>query len=80
MSDTDDPFKPSDATVLRPRPGAGRRGASEATSVSRTAAVSQPPARIDAIAPGDAEFLGKGLSPLVQAASSLLFPHQMSSR
>ena len=30
MSDTDDPFKPSDATVLRPRPGAGRRGSGDA--------------------------------------------------
>jgi type VI secretion system protein ImpK len=73
MSDTDDLFKPpSDATVLRPRPGAGRRGASETTSISRPPAAAPPPARIDPIAAADAEFLGKGLSPLVQAASSLL--------
>ncbi len=74
MPDIDDPFKPpsSDATVLRPRPGAGRRGASETTSVSRPAAVPTPQPRIDPIAPADAEFFGKGLSPLVQAASPLL--------
>ncbi len=30
MPDIDDPFKPSDSTVIRPRPGAGRRGAARA--------------------------------------------------
>ena len=32
MPDFDDPFKPSDATVMRPRPGAGRRGSPDAAT------------------------------------------------
>ncbi len=35
MPDIDDPFNPPDATVLRPRPGAGRRGGAEATVGAR---------------------------------------------
>jgi type VI secretion system protein ImpK len=68
MTDIDDPFKPSDATVMRPRPGAGRRGAADV-----------PPPR-PAVAASHAEPLPAaalpttttGLNPLVQAASALL--------
>ena len=73
MADIDDPFKASDATVLRPRPGAGRRGAGagggEGPPVPpRAAAASYP----DPVRPALPELLGPGLNPLVQAASSLL--------
>ena len=73
MPDIDDPFKPSDATVLRPRPGAGRRG------------IGDPPSGVQQIPPRPAssayaepipaaarDLLGAGLNPLVQAASPLL--------
>ena len=68
MPDIDDPFKPSDATVLRPRPGAGKRGVSDPPS-----ARSMPAASYGEPIPAVArEFLGAGLNPLVQAASPLL--------
>jgi type VI secretion system protein ImpK len=70
MPDTDDPFKLSDATVLRPRPGAGKRGASDVPPAPRSSAPSMPheePAPIGSIGP-----VG-GLNPLVQAASPLVF-------
>jgi type VI secretion system protein ImpK len=65
----DDPFKPSDGTVLRPRPGAGRRAWSNAAS-PQTIASPAPPAT-PASAPLR-EVLAIGLNPLVQAASPLL--------
>jgi type VI secretion system protein ImpK len=71
MSDIDDPFKPPDATVLRPRPGAGRRGASDSTILSRSAAALAG-AHAEQIPAAAGEFLGAGLSSLVQAASPLL--------
>lgn len=64
MVDGDDPFKMQDATVIRPRPGAGRRGPPLA-----------PPARPTAPSPvpePTPEGLAIGLNPLVQAASPLL--------
>jgi type VI secretion system protein ImpK len=76
MSDIDDPFKPSDATILRPRPGAGRRGGAEP--------LYQPPpppgsprgggggAYSEPIPQSARELLGQGLNPLVRAASPLL--------
>lgn len=70
MSEIDDPFKPSDATILRPRPGAGRRGASDATVHHRPAPASAPQA--EAVPEPSREVVGTGLSPLVQAASPLL--------
>src|SRR5688572_12041770 len=73
MADTDDPFKPSDATVLRPRPGAGKRGSSSTDSGPlpfRSPAPAAAP--LDPIPPAAREFLGAGLNPLVQAASPLL--------
>jgi type VI secretion system protein ImpK len=66
----DDPFQPRDATVLRPRPGAGKRGANK-----ESAPLAQPrPAGYQAqpISEVAAHQLGIGLNPLVQAASSLL--------
>ncbi len=68
MVDSDDPFKIPDATVIRPRPGAGKRGAGDAGGLrgltTSTFAVPVPePAR---------EGLAIGLNPLLQAASPLL--------
>ena len=70
MPDIDDPFKPSDATVLRPRPGAGRRGAAEGASSGRVPA--RPAPYAEPVAEPVRELLAPGLNPLVQAASPLL--------
>lgn len=70
MPDIDDPFKPPDATVLRPRPGAGRRGSGDAAPPVRSPLASAPQA--EPISEAAREFLGTGLNPLVQAASPLL--------
>ena len=74
MSDIDDPFKPSDATILRPRPGAGRRGAGD---VPYPSAPAQPVSGggggySEPIPAAARELLGLGLNPLVRAASPLL--------
>lgn len=73
MPDFDDPFKPSDATVMRPRPGAGRRGSPDAPTPMTSM---RPPAaqagRVEPISEAAFEFLGTGLNPLVRAASPLL--------
>jgi type VI secretion system protein ImpK len=73
MPDFDDPFKPSDATVLRPRPGAGKRGSADfgAAPAPRPAAAPQP-AYVEPMPPAAREFLAGGLNPLVQAATPLL--------
>jgi type VI secretion system protein ImpK len=71
MSDIDDPFKPSDATVLRPRPGAGRRGAGDPLPAARPSAPA-PSSYSEPIPPAARALLGAGLNPLVQAASPLL--------
>ena len=71
----DDPFRPADATVLRPRPGAGRPGAGQVP-----AAGSQPsqrwqspfPAQPEPVASVAPDVLGTGLNPLARAASPLL--------
>lgn len=70
MPDIDDPFKPSDATVLRPRPGAGRRGSVEGATPARVPG--RPAPYSEAVAEPVPELLGTGLNPLVQAASPLL--------
>jgi type VI secretion system protein ImpK len=67
MPDTHDPFKPPETTVLRPRPGAGRRSAGEPLSGRPAGA---PPAEF--VPPPGAEPAAPGLNPLVQAAASLL--------
>jgi type VI secretion system protein ImpK len=69
--DGNDPFAPRDATVLRPRPGAGRRTGADA---GNTQSGARPAARESPDAP-PAElrtFLNSGLNPLLQAASPLL--------
>lgn len=67
--DSDDPFAPRDATVFRPRPGAGKRGAG--APEPRISPLLQPVAR--GILPGALrDFSAAGLNPLVQAASPLL--------
>ena len=73
MPDFDDPFKPSDATVMRPRPGAGRRGAPDApTPMPGVRAPSAPAPRVAPLSDAAFDFLGTGLNPLVRAASPLL--------
>ena len=70
MPQIDDPFRPADATVLRPRPGAGRPGAGGPPPLPRW----QQPS-VSAAEPLPAigrENLGTGLDPLVRAASSVL--------
>jgi type VI secretion system protein ImpK len=70
MPDIDDPFKPSDATVLRPRPGAGKRGSGDVAPLPRASAPASSYA--DPISDAARESLGAGLNPLAQAASPLL--------
>jgi type VI secretion system protein ImpK len=69
MADNDDPFIRPDATMLRPRPGGGKRGPMEP-------ARPQPAARSwtepDPIPAATRALLGIGLNPLVQSASLLL--------
>lgn len=66
----DDPFQSRDGTVLRPRPGAGKRGVSESAQSSRASLATPRNAEpLSAAAQGQ---LGLGLNPLVQAASPLL--------
>ena len=73
MPDFDDPFKPADATVMRPRPGAGRRGAPEpAPPPAAPMRPIAPPPRVDPLPEAAFQFLGTGLNPLVRAASPLL--------
>lgn len=69
---TDDPFAPRDATVFRPRPGAGKRGPDRPASPEpRTYTPSPAPGRQPAAAPVR-DFSAPGLNPLLQAASPLL--------
>jgi type VI secretion system protein ImpK len=72
MPDFDDPFKPSDATVMRPRPGAGRRGTPEAAPPSPMRPLAPPAARAEPLPEAAFQFIGIGLNPLVRAASPLL--------
>ncbi len=69
----DDPFRPRDATVLRPRPGAGKRGGNDESYVpppsQASARVAQEPQPLSTNA---LSALGIGLNPLVQAASPVL--------
>ena len=70
MPDIDDPFTPTDATILRPRPGAGRRGAGDVGTATRVASPLDTYGAPQAAAlPEDVAI---GLNPLVQAASPLL--------
>ena len=70
MPDFEDPFKSPESTVLRPRPGAGRRGAGEPAPQQQRPLPGAPQA--EAVSAAAMEGLGVGLSPLVRAASPLL--------
>src|ERR1039458_6368572 len=72
-NNSDDPFAPRDATVYRPRPGAGKRGPDRpGVPESRVApAFTQSPGR--SAMPGTVrDFSAVGLNPLMQAARPLL--------
>jgi type VI secretion system protein ImpK len=71
MSEFDDPFKPSDSTVIRPRPGAGRRGPSEPASAPPRQPVPAAPAA-ESLSAASLDAVGLGLGPLLRAASPLL--------
>jgi type VI secretion system protein ImpK len=71
--DGNDPFAPRDATVMRPRPGAGKRGAADAgmpgaASGARLARRESA----DGVSADLRDFMNSGLNPLLQAASPLL--------
>jgi type VI secretion system protein ImpK len=76
---SDDPFAPRDGTVLRPRPGAGRRGGAE-TSVSagfgqpapRVVSPHAPPASFSGSSGNLSDFLAGAHNPIIQAAAPLL--------
>ncbi len=79
MSDIDDPFKPSDATVLRPRPGGGRRqppnvpqGGYVPSSPDASPSIPRAGGYAEPVTSSPQQWLGIGLSPLVRAASPLL--------
>jgi len=68
----DDPFKPRDATILRPRPGAGKRGSEPVPPPRATPAYTPAQAQPEPISAAARDALGVGLNPLVKAASSIL--------
>ncbi|HMK85280.1 MAG TPA: type IVB secretion system protein IcmH/DotU [Steroidobacteraceae bacterium] len=75
----DDPFAPRDATIFRPRPGAGKRGAEPPPpaqdprpSMPAPEPRAPPAARAPLTLAGLRDFSAAGLNPLVQAASPLL--------
>ena len=68
MADNDDPFVRPDATMLRPRPGAGKRGWNDPARSRAAAPVSEP----EPVSDAERSLLGIGLNPLVRAASPLL--------
>jgi type VI secretion system protein ImpK len=68
MPDNDDPFSRPDSTLLRPRPGGGKRGGGG--PLPRPSAFGAP--EPEPISSEARALLGVGLNPLVQAASSLL--------
>src|SRR5687767_5320717 len=69
MPDSDDPFLRSDSTLLRPRPGGGKRGAADPVRPRPAAPLVSDAEPIPAAARA---LLGIGLNPLVQAASPVL--------
>jgi type VI secretion system protein ImpK len=68
MAEHDDPFNRPEATVLRPRPGAGRRGHPEARPQQAPSSFGE----VEALPLETRDLLGIGLNPLVRAASPLL--------
>jgi type VI secretion system protein ImpK len=69
---SDDPFAPRDATVFRPRPGAGKRGAERPMAPEPRAYAPSPPMQSRQPAAAVRDFSAAGLNPLLQAASPLL--------
>src|SRR6266404_6286785 len=73
---SDDPFAPPDGTVMRPRPGAGRRSASELGSSfgqpAPRAVLPNAPPSFSGSSANLAEFLTGARNPIVQAAAPLL--------
>jgi type VI secretion system protein ImpK len=67
-----DPFAPRDATALRPRPGAGKRSASDRTPAADSRAPATAAPGRPALPGSVRDFLAAGLNPLLQAASPLL--------
>jgi type VI secretion system protein ImpK len=79
MSDqnSDDPFAPRDGTILRPRPGGGRRAGGENSAGSPFTPAAQrtvpPPQTPYTPAAGNlADFLSGARNPIIQAAAPLL--------
>lgn len=68
----DDPFRPRDATVLRPRPGAGKRGGNDAGPASPAHAPAPAAHAPQPLSTNALDTLGIGLNPLLRAASPLL--------
>jgi type VI secretion system protein ImpK len=77
---SDDPFAPRDGTVLRPRPGAGRRTGGETTFGTSFTHQPSPRTMVPNIAPTSfagsagnlADFLVGARNPIIQAAAPLL--------
>ncbi len=69
MPENDDPFASPDSTMLRPRPGGGRRGSPDTTRMRQAAPYV---ADVETLSASTRANLGVGLNPLVQAASPLL--------
>jgi len=70
MSKSEDLSRPPDATVIIPRPGAGKRGAGDWTGSARPLVPSSAPR--DGDVPLIGQAAGPGLNRLVQAATPLL--------
>jgi type VI secretion system protein ImpK len=75
---SDDPFAPPDGTVMRPRPGAGRRSASD-TSIGSNfgqpaprAVLPNAPQSFSGQSANLSEFLTGARNPIIQAAAPLL--------
>lgn len=78
-NNSDDPFAPRDGTILRPRPGAGRRSASDSTAGRgvmppgpRFATPNQPTQSFGGSSANLADFIVGARNPIIQSAAPLL--------
>jgi type VI secretion system protein ImpK len=71
MNDNDDPFAPRNGTVIRPRPGAGRRSSAE-TFISPANVATATERRTEPSPVQLGELSAGQINPLVQAATPLL--------
>jgi len=69
---TEDPFAPRDATVFRPRPGAGKRGPDRPAAPELRAHAPSPSPNRQVPTAAVRDFSAAGLNALLQAASPLL--------